>query len=224
MTSTRQGGPGQAHRVQHLRLVDRLRPARHLLAPTGVCNYVRWTPKTDIFCSADARRSRIDAGSHPVATSWLYRNKGTGRSRRDRGLGAARYDLEGAGVHMLDFDQDGWPDLFMAKRHPAEQLYRNRGDRTFQEFGVQAGLAVQRGRPRAGGDVTDAADFDNSGSAVAGSHQFLRRDARALQPGASRGLRDRAPGPSSGRPRRRRSASAASSSTPISTACSICWS
>ena len=64
---------------------------------------------------------------------------------------------------MLDFDVDGWPDLFVANDTQPNKLYRNRGNGTFQEVGVQAGLAFSEdGRARAGMG-TDAADFDNSG-------------------------------------------------------------
>ena len=52
----------------------------------------------------------------------------------------------------------------MANDTQPNKLYRNRGDRTFQEVGVQAGLAFSEdGRARAGMG-TDAADFDNSGA------------------------------------------------------------
>ena len=67
------------------------------------------------------------------------------------------------GVTVLDFDLDGWPDLFVANDTQPNKLYRNRRDRTFQEVGVQAGLAFSEdGRARAGMG-TDAADLDNSG-------------------------------------------------------------
>jgi hypothetical protein len=71
--------------------------------------------------------------------------------------------VKALGVTMLDFDVDGWPDLFVANDTQPNKLYRNQGDRTFQEVAVQAGLAFSEdGRARAGMG-TDAADFDNSG-------------------------------------------------------------
>ena len=65
---------------------------------------------------------------------------------------------------MLDYDVDGWPDLFVANDTQPNKLYRNQG-RTARsrEVAVQAGLAFSEdGRARAGMG-TDAADFDNSG-------------------------------------------------------------
>jgi hypothetical protein len=67
------------------------------------------------------------------------------------------------GVTMLDFDVDGWPDLFIANDTQPNKLYRNEGTGRFREVGVQAGLAFSEdGRARAGMG-TDAADFDNRG-------------------------------------------------------------
>ena len=64
---------------------------------------------------------------------------------------------------MLDYDVDGWPDLFVANDTQPNKLYRNQRDGTFAETAVQAGLAFSEdGRARAGMG-TDAADFDNSG-------------------------------------------------------------
>jgi len=131
-----------------------------------ICNYVRWTPKTDIFCSADGKtKSYCTPEAYPGATSWLYRNKGNGTFEDVTAVsGLLDTTSKALGVTMLDFDLDGWPDLFMANDTQPNKLYRNRGDRTFQEVGVQAGLAFSEdGRARAGMG-TDAADFDNSGA------------------------------------------------------------
>ena len=131
-----------------------------------ICNYVRWTLKTDIFCSADGKtKSYCTPEAYPGATSWLYRNKGNG-TFEDVTAAAGLLDTtsKALGITMLDFDVDGWPDLFVANDTQPNKLYRNRGDRTFQEVGVQAGLAFSEdGRARAGMG-TDAADFDNSGA------------------------------------------------------------
>ena len=130
-----------------------------------ICNYVRWTPKTDIFCSVDGKtKTYCTPEAYPGATSWLYRNKGDGRFE-DVTAAAGLFDptSKALGVATLDFDGDGWPDLFVANDTQPNKLYRNRGNRTFQEVGVQAGLAFSEdGRARAGMG-TDAADLDNSG-------------------------------------------------------------
>ena len=131
-----------------------------------ICNYVRWTPQTDIFCSADGKtKSYCTPEAYPGATSWLYRNRGNG-TFEDVTAKSGLLDTtsKALGVTMLDFDVDGWPDLFVANDTQPNKLYRNRGNGTFQEVGAQAGLAFSEdGRARAGMG-TDAADFDNSGA------------------------------------------------------------
>jgi hypothetical protein len=130
-----------------------------------ICNYVRWTPQTDVFCSADGKtKSYCTPEAYPGATSWLYRNMGNGRFE-DVTAAAGLFDptSKALGVTMLDFDLDGWPDLFVANDTQPNKLYRNQRNKTFREVGVQAGLAFSEdGRARAGMG-TDAADFDNSG-------------------------------------------------------------
>jgi hypothetical protein len=64
---------------------------------------------------------------------------------------------------MLDFDGDGWMDLFVANDTEPNRLYRNKGDGSFDDVGVVAGVAFsQQGVARAGMGV-DAADYDGSG-------------------------------------------------------------
>ncbi|HEY8562484.1 MAG TPA: CRTAC1 family protein [Pyrinomonadaceae bacterium] len=67
------------------------------------------------------------------------------------------------GVAFADFDADGWTDVFVANDNAAQQLFRNRGDGTFEETALAAGVAFDdRGRPFAGMGI-DAADYDNDG-------------------------------------------------------------
>ncbi len=130
-----------------------------------ICNYVRWTPETDVFCSADGKsKAYCTPEAYRGTTSWLYRNKGNG-TFEDATAAAGLFDptSKALGVTMLDFDADGWPDLFVANDTQPNKLYRNRRNGTFEEVAVQAGLAFSDdGRARAGMG-TDAADFDNSG-------------------------------------------------------------
>ncbi len=130
-----------------------------------ICNYVRWTPETDVFCSTDGKtKAYCTPEAYPGATSWLFRNRGNG-TFEDVTAKAGLFDptSKALGVTMLDYDADGWPDLFVANDTQPNKLYRNQGDRTFSEVAVQAGLAFSEdGRARAGMG-TDAADFDNSG-------------------------------------------------------------
>ena len=130
-----------------------------------ICNYVRWTLETDVYCSADGKeKSYCTPEAYPGATSWLFRNRGNG-TFEDVTAAAGLFDptSKSLGVTMLDYDVDGWQDLFVANDTQPNKLYRNQRNGTFKETAVQAGLAFSEdGRARAGMG-TDAADFDNSG-------------------------------------------------------------
>ena len=92
------------------------------------------------------------------------------------GLGEPTYSTLTFGTDFLDYDNDGFLDLFIANGHvdpnigiidkggPAyaqyDQLFHNNGDKTFDDVSTESGL--QRIRPRVGrGSAT--ADYDNDG-------------------------------------------------------------
>jgi hypothetical protein len=132
-----------------------------------VCNYVRWSPEHDVFCSVDGKhKSYCTPDAYLGSTCWLFRNRGNG-TFEDVTAKSGIFDTtsKSLGAAMLDYDHDGWPDLFVANDTQPNKLYRNRRDGTFEDVGVHAGVAFSEdGKARAGMGV-DAADFDNSGVA-----------------------------------------------------------
>jgi hypothetical protein len=130
-----------------------------------ICNYVKWTPETDVYCSVDGKqKSYCTPEAYRGTTSWLFRNKGNG-TFEDVTAKAGLFDTtsKSLGVTMIDYDLDPWPDVFIANDTQPNKLYRNNGNGTFTELGLQAGLAFSEdGRARAGMGA-DAADVDNSG-------------------------------------------------------------
>ena len=99
-------------------------------------------------------------------TNALYRNRGDGTFEDvsvSSGITKAQ-GTYGLGVATLDFDGDGWVDLYVANDSNPSALYRNRRDGTFEDIGVRAGCAFsQDGKPQAGMGV-GIGDFDRSGT------------------------------------------------------------
>ena len=67
------------------------------------------------------------------------------------------------GVALLDYDNDGWLDLFVTNDTQPNKLYRNNHDGTFTDVGVPAGVAYSDAGTARAGMGTDAGDYDNSG-------------------------------------------------------------
>jgi enediyne biosynthesis protein E4 len=130
-----------------------------------VANYVKWSPETDIYCSLDGHtKSYCTPEAYPGVTCWLFHNRGDGTFEDVTGK-AGLYDTtsKSLGITMIDYDLDGWPDVFIANDTQPNKLYHNNRNGTFTEVGVQAGVAFSEdGVARAGMGV-DAADYLNSG-------------------------------------------------------------
>ena len=130
-----------------------------------VCNYVKWSPEHDVFCSLDGKhKSYCTPEAYRGQTCWLFRNRGNG-TFEDVTAATGIFDSssKSLGVALLDDDQDGWPDLLVANDTQPNKLYRNQRNGKFKDVAVEAGLAFSNeGKARAGMGV-DAADFENSG-------------------------------------------------------------
>jgi hypothetical protein len=70
----------------------------------------------------------------------------------------------GLGVLTADFDNDGWPDIYVANDSAPSALYHNKKDGKFEDVAIEAGCALSPdGKPQAGMGVS-AADYDLDGN------------------------------------------------------------
>jgi hypothetical protein len=130
-----------------------------------VARYVQWSIHTDLFCTLDGRsKSYCTPESYKGSSPSLYRNRGDGTFENvTRAAGLYDATNKMLGVALIDYDGDGWLDVFAANDTQPNRLYRNKGDGTFTDVGVMAGVAFnEAGVARAGMGV-DAADYDGSG-------------------------------------------------------------
>jgi hypothetical protein len=130
-----------------------------------VGNYVEWTVQTDQHCTLDGKnKSYCTPQTYKGQSASLYKNRGNGTFENvTERAGVADPAGKTLGVALLDYDDDGWMDLFVANDTEPNKLYRNNHNGTFTDNAVIAGVAFsESGTARAGMGV-DAADYDGSG-------------------------------------------------------------
>jgi enediyne biosynthesis protein E4 len=95
---------------------------------------------------------------------WRNRGDGTFEDVSDKAGITRNSGTYGLGVSTLDFDDDGWTDLYVANDSNPAALYRNNRDGTFTDVAVTAGCAYsQDGKPQAGMGVA-VGDYDRNGT------------------------------------------------------------
>ncbi len=142
-----------------------------------VCNYVDWTPATDLFFTRDGvNKSYATPEEYDGESCRLLRNEpapGGGTetaptsARRFRDVtaesGFENPEGKSLGIVIDDFTGDGLPDVAIANDTYQNFLYRNEGDGTFVDVALDAGVAFDEfGRARAGMGV-DVGDILNRG-------------------------------------------------------------
>jgi hypothetical protein len=130
-----------------------------------VANYVQWTAKTDIWCSADGKsKTYCTPESYKGQSLRLYHNLGGGKFEDATGrAGLQNAGSKSLGIAVFDYNGDGWPDLFIANDTQPNKLYRNKQNGSFEEIGMQAGVAYGEDGTARGAMGVDTADYDHCG-------------------------------------------------------------
>jgi hypothetical protein len=118
-----------------------------------------------LWCSLDgATKSYCTPESYKGASSRLYHNLGGGKFEDvTEKAGLADPTAKSLGVTVLDYNNDGWPDIFVANDTQPNKLYRNLRNGRFQDEGLAAGVAFGEDGVARGAMGVDAADYDRSG-------------------------------------------------------------
>src|SRR5436309_7011892 len=131
-----------------------------------VVNYAKWTPDYDRFCGDRERNIRVYC--HPKyfegLSNTLYRNRrdGTFEDVTEK-AGIARHIGRGMSVAFADYDDDGFMDAFVTNDNLPNFLFHNRGDGTFEEVALQAGVALTNNGVAVASMGADFRDYDNDG-------------------------------------------------------------
>jgi len=131
-----------------------------------VTSYVATDPKHSRFCGSANSKTRFYC--HPLLFEPLpnvaLRNNGDGTfTDVSAASGIGAYRGNGLGVVIGDFDEDGWPEVFVANDSMPNFLFHRTAEWRFTNVALRAGVAVASdGRARAGMG-TDAGDYDGDG-------------------------------------------------------------
>ena len=129
-----------------------------------VIRYLEWDFK-DVWCGEhrEGYRSYCHPDIFQPLAPLVFHNDGNGHfTEISERIGLSKPG-KGLGVAIADYDLDGHIDLFVANDSMVEFLYHNKGNGTFEEVGLPAGVAVDGdGRTYAGMGV-DFADYNNDG-------------------------------------------------------------
>ena len=137
-----------------------------------------------MFCSLDGKqKSYCTPEAYRGDTCWLFRNRGNG-TFEDVTATSGIFDSssKSLGVAMLDYDQDGWPDLFVANDTQPNKLYRNLAQRHLQGRRRSKPASPSATTARRAPAWASTRRLRQLGPARPGRHQLRQRDDRPLSP------------------------------------------
>lgn len=131
-----------------------------------VANYVQWSIAGDLYCTFDGKsKSYCTPESYKGLSVRLWHNRGDGTFEDvTKRAGLEDPTSKTLGIAILDYNNDGWPDLFFSNDTQPNKLYRNNLDGTFTEQAEIAGVAFGESGMARGGMGVDVIDYDRSGT------------------------------------------------------------
>ncbi len=127
-----------------------------------VLRYIQWD-WDDVWCGPRDNRGYCHPDVFPPITMLVYHNNGNGTFTEEAHKAGLDKPAKALGISIADYDGDGHPDLFVANDSMVEYLFHNKGNGTFEETGLEAGVAVDGDGRTFAGMGTDFADYDNDG-------------------------------------------------------------
>ncbi|HKC23442.1 MAG TPA: CRTAC1 family protein, partial [Thermoanaerobaculia bacterium] len=138
-----------------------------------ICEYVRWTPETDLFCTLDGtHKSYCTPERYPGTTSRLYKGLGGGKFKEiTKEAGLTNPLGKALGVAVRDVDGDGRLDIAVANDTAPNNLFHNErtenGIPIFRDVAVERGVAVgEDGRARGAMGIAFADTKGDGGSSL----------------------------------------------------------
>lgn len=126
-----------------------------------VGNYVEFDPEYNLYYMPDGFPGPLNYDGQPDV---LYHNLGDGRFEDvTEAMGLVRRDGRAMGVSATDYDNDGYPDLYVANDQMANYMFRNVGGKKFEEVAVRAGTAFNHTGEATSSMAVAFGDYDGNG-------------------------------------------------------------
>ena len=130
-----------------------------------VCNYLDWNYKRNFYCGERREGYRLYCNPRhfPSLPSVLFRNNGNGTFTEVTKAAGLDHAGKALGVVTGDIDGDGFSEIYVANDTIANFLFKNKGNGSFEEIGLFAGVAYGIRASPESGMGTDFGDFDGDG-------------------------------------------------------------
>jgi len=129
-----------------------------------VGGYVAFGSDARRYCDLGGVQSSCPPSAYAGSAAMLYHNNGDGTfTNVTKAAGIYQPNGKNLSVGAADYDNDGWPDLFVANDGVAAYLYHNEGNGKFSETGTMAGMAYTFAGKIMAAMCISLGDYDNDG-------------------------------------------------------------
>jgi enediyne biosynthesis protein E4 len=129
-----------------------------------VGSYVALDPDGPRYCNIGNVRSSCPPSAYNGSSDALYHNNGDGTfTNVTRSLNVLQPHGKNLSVGAADYDNDSWPDLFIANDGLAAYLYHNDHGKSFREIAAPSGMAFSASGSLMAAMCISLGDYDNDG-------------------------------------------------------------
>jgi len=130
-----------------------------------VGGYVDLGPGAPRYCMVSGARTSCPPSAYKGTADILYHNNGDGTfTNVTKAAKIFQPQGKNLAVAAADYDNDGWPDLFVANDGINAYLYHNEHHGTFEEIGTQNGIGLASGGYAMAAMCISLGDYDNDGA------------------------------------------------------------